>query len=412
MNSKIPGKRARRYGCAMVLAFTATAFGQAGKLDSTFGNGGIATQQAVVSNATNFYSVSAVAVQGDGKIVVAAGVPHTGGFTIPALLRFLSNGSLDKSFGTNGVASLASSFGGFGALAIQTDGKILAATNAASSADGEVVRFTSGGKLDSSFGRNGAVSFELTAITGLALQPDGRILASVQPLVNTKFEVTRLLADGATDTSFGTNGLAFPPGGNGPLQVLANGEILVFGGLISRLTSSGAIDEQFGVSGQLLAPNSGQAVAASGDILTALALDNDPTVPSAGLAALAYQSTGIGDPAFGRNGGVSTPFAGFPRIAAAGMSLESSGSIVELGTVSNTTEAALGLVRYTPQGQLDTTFGSGGTVTTSFGSNATTTASAITIQSDDKIVAAGTVVSASLHGQFNTSLVVARYLGK
>ena len=99
-------------------------------------------------------------------------------------------------------------------------------------------------------------------------------------------------------------------------------------------------------------------------------------------------------------------------MTASGLGLESTGDIVELGTVSTRTTGAFGLVRYTPTGQLDTGFGSGGTVTTSFGTiNATVTAGAIAIQSDDKIVVAGTVLTSGLHGQFNTELVVARYLG-
>ena len=54
----------------------------------------------------------------------------------------------------------------------------------------------------------------------------------------------------------------------------------------------------------------------------------------------------------------------------------------------------------------------GGVVTTSFGNNATTNAAAIAIQSDDKILAAGTVTTPALHGEFNTALVIARYLAK
>jgi len=410
MHSTSPKKTALLcYGA--ILALTVSAVAQAGKLDSTFGKGGIATQQSVVSNTTNFYSVGAVALQSDGKIVVAAGIPGGNDFTVPAVLRFLANGALDKNFGTNGEALLPNAFGGFGALAIQSDGKILVSTNAQSSANGEVDRYTAAGKLDSTFGNKGRVTFKLAAATGIALQPDGRILLSLQPLINSKFEVTRLLTDGATDTSFGANGIALPPGGNGPMELLANGDILVFGGLVSRLTSSGAVDTTFGVNGQMLAPNAGHALASNGDILTAGTLVSDPTVPSSGFAAFAYHSVGIGDPAFGQNGGVSTPVPSFPRVATAGMALESTGAIVEAGTVSTATEGAFGLVRYTPQGQLDSAFGTGGTVTTSFASSSTPIASAITIQSDDKIVVAGTVSAALLHGQFSTALVVARYLG-
>jgi uncharacterized delta-60 repeat protein len=408
-NSKFAKKYAVLFYCAMLFVVTVSASGQAGKLDPTFGIGGITTVQNVETGNTNFFAIGAVAIQSDGKIVVAGGVPGKNGFTVPAVLRFLSNGGPDKSFGANGTAVLPNSFGSYGAAAIQPDGKILVATG--NGANGELDRFTSAGKLDSSFGSKGAVIFKFSSLSGIALQPDGRILAGVQSLTGVGAQVARLLANGSIDTSFGTNGFAFPPGGTGTLEVLSNGEILVFGGLISRLTSSGAIDAEFGVGGQLMAPNGGHALAANGDILAAGTLVSDPTVPSSGFAAFAYQNVGIGDPAFGKNGGVSTTLAGFPTITVTGIGLESSDAIVELGTAASRNLGAFGLVRYTPQGQLDSSFGSGGTVTTSFGSSITT-ASAIAIQSDDKIVVAGTLLKGELHGQSQTTLVVARYLGK
>ena len=409
MNSKFAKKYAVLFCCAMLFVVTVSASGQAGKLDPTFGIGGITTLQNVVTGNTNFFAVGAVAVQSDGKIVVAGGVPGKNGFTVPAVLRFLSNGGPDKSFGANGTVVPPNRFGSYSTAAIQPDGKILVATNGG--VDGELDRFTSAGKLDSSFGSQGAVIFKFSSLTGIALQPDGRILAGVQSFIVVGARVARLLANGSFDTSFGTNGFAFPPGGTGTLEVLSTGEILVFGRLVSRLTSSGAIDPEFGVSGQLMAPNSGHALAANGDILAAGSLVSDPTVPSSAFATFAYQNVGIGDPAFGKNGGASTTFSGFPTVTVAGLGLESSGAIVELGTAATRSLGAFGLVRYTPQGQLDSSFGSGGTVTTSFGSSVAT-ASAIAIQSDDKIVVAGTLLKGELHGQSETALVVARYLGK
>lgn len=413
MNPKFPNKRALFHCLIVDFVITASAAGQAGKLDPTFGNGGIATQQAVVQQTTNVYSVGGVAIQGDGKIVVAGGIPGNNGFTVSAVLRFLPTGGLDHSFGAMGIAVLPNSFGGYAALAIQPDGKILAGTSGGGP-NAEVDRFTTVGLPDPSFGVNGRVSFSFTSFSGLALQPDGRIVVALEPFISAvSSEVTRLLANGGTDTSFGTDGIAIPPGGTGPLQVLPSGEILVFGGLISRLTSTGALDTEFGVNGQLLAQSGSHALAANGDILVGSALVSDPTVPSTGFTAFGYRAAGIGDPAFGNNGGVFTPpLSGFPRTTPVAMGLQSNGDIVELASVANNTSGAFGLVRYTPAGQLDRSFGSGGTVTTSLGTNNTPVASAIAIQFDDKIVVAGTVFAFLPHDQFSTALVVGRYLGK
>jgi len=391
------------------MGITASAAGQAGHLDTTFGIGGIATQETVITQLTNVYAVGGVAIQSDGKIVVVGSVPGNNDFNVPGVLRFLSNGQLDTSFGANGVFVLPNSFGTYGGLAIQSDGKILVDTNA-SATNGEVDRVTTTGQLDSSFGTGGQVSFHLTAVVGMALQPDGRILASLHPIVGGSPQVTRLLSNGSTDTSFGTNGVAIPPS-SGSLEVLANGDILVFGNVVSRLTGTGALDTSFGINGQLVAQDSAFASPANGDILVGGTLISNPAFPTTGLAVFAYQSVGIGDPAFGHNGGAETPFPGFPMVATSGLGLDSTGNIVELGTVSIRNVEAFGLARYTATGQLDTRFGLGGTVTTLFGINSTVTASAVAIQSDDKIVVGGTVLMSALHGEFNTELVVARYLG-
>ena len=71
MNSKFAKKYAVLFYCAMLFVVTASASGQAGKLDPTFGIGGITTMRNVVTGNTNFFAIGAVAVQSDGKIVVA-----------------------------------------------------------------------------------------------------------------------------------------------------------------------------------------------------------------------------------------------------------------------------------------------------------------------------------------------------
>lgn len=142
------------------------------------------------------------------------------------MFRFLSNGSLDKTFGANGIFVLPNSFGFYAALALQPDGKILLGTSAGG-VDSEMDRLTTTGHLDASFGSGGRVTFQETSFLGMGLQPDGRILAGLIPLFGGPSQIARLLSNGSTDTSFGTNGLAFPPGGAGPLEALGSGEILV-----------------------------------------------------------------------------------------------------------------------------------------------------------------------------------------
>lgn len=77
-------KSLRKYAvlccCTILSVVTAFAAGQAGRLDNSFGNGGISTQQSVVLQTNNFYSVGAVAIQGDGKIVVVGGAPGNNDF--------------------------------------------------------------------------------------------------------------------------------------------------------------------------------------------------------------------------------------------------------------------------------------------------------------------------------------------
>lgn len=86
-----------------------------------------------------------------------------------------------------------------------------------------------------------------------------------------------------------------------------------------------------------------------------------------------------------------------------------------LGTGILSGQTAFGLARYTPTGQLDTTFGTNGTVVTTFGGGfqaPSVSANGLTIQSDGKIVAVGSyLVFVPYHG-FDTAFKVIRYLGQ
>jgi len=147
-----------------------------GSLDATFGSHGVVRTE-------NGYAYAA-ALQPDGKVVVA------GGFGPFVLARFDADGSPDTTFGSGGAVQtqFAPGFGGARGVAIQPDGKIVAAGGAQ---DGVIdtfalARYNPDGSLDPAFGSGGKVLTGFSAgyhfvwadSSGLALQPDGKIVVA------------------------------------------------------------------------------------------------------------------------------------------------------------------------------------------------------------------------------------------
>jgi len=139
----------------------------AGDLDTSFGNTGVVLTDVVQNQAvTSFRAANAVALQSDGKIVVAGEVhissPPSTDF---ALLRYLPNGKLDKTFA--GTGQVIADFGrnnsdNVNAVAVQPDGKIVVAGTASAPDDDEpthstlaLVRYKANGALDTAFGGDG-----------------------------------------------------------------------------------------------------------------------------------------------------------------------------------------------------------------------------------------------------------------
>lgn len=188
-----------------------------GSLDTSFGAGGLVT----TGFGADLDLGQGVAVQAsDGKIVAAGVTDSTGNQTF-ALARYNTNGSLDTSFGTGG--KVTTSFGagdhiGY-AVIIQTDGKIVvagSATTGSPSLSFALARYNTDGSLDTSFGTGGKVttSFGTDAdeAYAVALQTDGKIIAAGRTDTNndscTDFALVRYNTNGSLDTGFGTGGLA------------------------------------------------------------------------------------------------------------------------------------------------------------------------------------------------------------
>ena len=251
-------------------------FNRDGTPDNTFGSGG------KVMTAISSYNEegNGIAIQPDGKIVVAASTPGTcfsdcAGyqFCMPAftVLRFTSNGALDTEFGQSGKSVIpGNSISGGRAvrIAIQPDGKITAVGETLdyycddyyggqySSSGILIARFDAQGKIDGSFGVNGMVkdAGAISYVAGTALQPDGKII--ITGTSNQGGNVTkRYHNDGKPDNSFISGGLS----GYVNAMTLDKGGKIILGGviyknnlpslLVIRLNNNGSPDSSFSGDG-------------------------------------------------------------------------------------------------------------------------------------------------------------------
>ena len=247
-------------GKAVAVGYTSTGGGNfavarlttTGFLDSTFdGDGKLTTDlgSGVVDSA------GSVAIQTDGRIVVAGNASNS-----IAVARYNSDGSLDPTFDGDGkrVYSLGAYAKAYG-VALQPDGKIVAAGYYGN--DFAVVRVLSNGAPDTSFGSGGLKTVDMggTDIAyEIAVQPDGKIVAVGEN--GGDLALVRLTASGGLDSSFGTGGKVFYgdsyKGQVGHALVLQpDGKIVVAGEengvdwLLVRFNANGTPDASFGTSG-------------------------------------------------------------------------------------------------------------------------------------------------------------------
>jgi uncharacterized delta-60 repeat protein len=391
----------------------------AGDLDPTFGSAGKVT--------TDFNQGAdyghAVAVQGDGKIVVA-------GFTVFsmadfALARYDVNGNLDPSFGSGGkvTTDFSNSDDVVSAMAIQSDGKIVVAgamilNGTAEFEDFALARYNTDGSLDTSFGSGGKVTTDFLGgpdgLHAMAIQNDGKLVVAGSEGYN--FALARYDSHGNLDASFGSGGKVitdFDGGVDGAYAVAlqADGKIIAAGqsGLsfaLARYDANGNLDVGFGSGGKVISDFSGNF----GDI-TAIALQADGRIVAAGytgfydFALARYEANGQLDSSFGAGGKVITDFSGGSDDAFA-VTLQKDGKIIAAGSSAGRfSGASFALARYDSKGGLDPSFGAGGKLTTSF-ADRDDEAYAMAFQPDGKLVVCGEAYQESA-GYFNFAL--ARY---
>jgi uncharacterized delta-60 repeat protein len=412
---------------ASLSALPIVAGAAAGDLDTTFdGDGMVTTTVGSSSYAT------AVKIQSDGKIVVA-GVSDNGSDNDFVVARYNSDGSLDSGFGVGGkvTTSFSSSGDAANAIAIQSDGKIVVAGYESSSGVPKfaMARYNSNGTLDTSFSGDGKAthSFGSAVYDGraVALQSDGKIVVAGYkdpPGANLidSFALARFATNGNLDTTFGYSGEEVAnfsvSNDRGYGMAIQNDDKIVVAGTASvssspdfgvmRFNANGSLDTSFSGDGK-----SGKATVTLGgnDHGRAVALQSDGKIVVAGFTdvfganrfALArFNTDGSLDTTFNGNGRVITAVGSSDAYAYA-VAIQSDGKIV-VGGAANTGLLAsdFAVVRYNSNGSLDTGFGTGGIVITSpFYS-----VNGIAIQGDGKIVAAGS-------SGFSGHIAVARYQG-
>ncbi|MCD0461718.1 Calx-beta domain-containing protein [Roseiconus lacunae] len=173
-----------------------------GSLDGSFGNAGLAQATA----GPDFPVPQAIAVQPDGKILV--GGKFVSGTGKPFVVRFNPDGSVDTSYGTNGVANLAGISGMWVQdMELTPDGKILATTSVNGSVYFRMLRITADGDRDSTFGSNGVRTYSTLNYSSQVLKvlADGSFIAAGRSVG--EYAVIRAFANGDLDTSFNGTGI-------------------------------------------------------------------------------------------------------------------------------------------------------------------------------------------------------------
>ena len=406
----------------------AKAWAAAGTLDLTFADKGRLT---IDFGNSSFERANAVALQPDGKIVVAGVESLSTRRADFAIARVNTNGALDPSFAGDGMRTVAigrNRDDEAEALAIQPDGKILVAGD--SNAHSVVVRLKPDGTLDKTFSADGRASVGRDLIiSGIGLQTDGRIaVAGTKFSSLDQFAVALLTPSGDRDRDFAGDGLrtiSFPsPDGfsegvdlAGGMTVLRNGKIVVAGNslqsgagvevAIARVKSHGKLDRDFGSDGRTTV-GFGHQTDAVGEAVTVHAgkvVVSGAVAPNSScrFAVLRLKARGRLDRDFSKNGKRTVDFGGHSSIDDCGafaVETQEDGKIVLAGESPRVPDRGndLGLARLRPNGMLDQTFGTDGRVTIGFDNGARLDwGSGLAIQPDGKLVVAG--MSQQMDGQ-------------
>jgi uncharacterized delta-60 repeat protein len=401
-----------------------------GDLDPSFGGTGLVTQQLGDNTGDGDFAFG-VAAQPDGKTVVV-GVASNTNQAAGGVVRYLVDGTPDPSFG-NGGKVIDTAFVPQ-AVALQPDGKIVAAGDALSGANSTYafVRYLPSGSLDPSFGAGtGRVSVLVNPTDNqqraeaLAIAPDGKIVASGP--TNDGMAIVRLDSDGTPDSTFagdgrvkitfaqsnGSRDVAVQPDGS-VVAAVVTGTGLGDGFTLVRVDSHGTPDTSFGPGGINHVTIGDEAVS------QAVAIQPDGKIVAGGSAEVGSGASQFAIARFNPNGTPDMSFSGdgqeMTTVAPTGQNaigkalvIQPNGKLLLAGQADlDINRRTLAYVRYNPSdGSLDPSFGSGGVELSPFpagwGRQALDDAA---LACDGKIVSAGeAALTPTAHGSFLTSRI-------
>jgi uncharacterized delta-60 repeat protein len=359
-----------------VLASAASPAAWANRLDPSFGHDGLVFTRMPGQMAQPL----ALTIDSKGRPIAGGSACYHRDNTYgcnSALARYMPNGSRDRSFSGDGRVITQWSHDFYvDALVTDADRRVIAAggtcdVNGACYGFG-LARYRPSGSLDNSFGNGGRVRTEAGGALyamGLALDSQGRVLAGGSG--TTGFPVARYTPSGTLDPTFGE-------GGTTSTDVASCSQ--------PNWVESMAIDRK------------GRIVGAGFSC----------SAKSSGFGLVRYEPDGALDRSFGKNGVVTTGFAGRSCVNAVSAAIDRKGRIIAAGRVTNCASGGdasdFALARYEPNGKLDPTFGSGGRLTTGFAHWPRADARSVALDSRGRIVVAGTIARNG-----SSRAVVARY---
>jgi uncharacterized delta-60 repeat protein len=331
-----------------------------GELDTEFGGDGRFSLE--IDNEANIYSV---AISDEGKIIIAGSTTDYQDYKM-LLIQVNPDGSIDNSFGTNGVVTInvgqvdKNKADYIFDVDTDTNGNIIVAGSSLDTAYFNMptlVRFTPTGQLDETFGTNGVVTIQ--AINGenvfdcVKIQNDGKIVAAghySQGLIWFVLLVARYNEDGTLDTEFGDGGiikysysnvddeafgLDITPTGNIVIAGFVGSQSYNYDAYIVQFKNNGQIDSTFGTNGVIIEDYGNFDVAEDIKVL-----DNGKIVvvgetgegPPNGydLAVWTYNSDGTPDLSFGQNGIAVHAISDY-NVMLHGVDVQEDGKIIAVG---------------------------------------------------------------------------------